>query len=64
LDCFNWLGDFIRIVPHAVFEHESAHDLTLVSDAKVMPAWLAGIQTRRMRPEISMSIWFQHSLLE
>jgi hypothetical protein len=23
----------------------------------VMPAWIAGIQTRRMRPETSMSIW-------
>jgi hypothetical protein len=23
----------------------------------VMPAWIAGIQVRRMRPETSMSVW-------
>jgi hypothetical protein len=30
----------------------------------VMPAWTAGIQMRRMRPETSMSPGFQHSMLE
>jgi hypothetical protein len=30
----------------------------------VMPAWIAGIQARRMRPETSISTWIQHSMLE
>src|SRR5229473_2789354 len=28
-----------------------------VSETPVMPAWTAGIQVRRMRPETSMSTW-------
>ena len=27
------------------------------SAASVMPAWIAGIQARRMRPDTSMSTW-------
>ncbi len=42
--------------------------LTLTSEHKkhiiVMPAWMAGIQVRRMRPETSMSAGFQRSMLE
>jgi len=30
----------------------------------VMPAWMAGIQVRRMRRETSLSGWIQHSMLE
>jgi hypothetical protein len=30
----------------------------------VMPAWMAGIPVRRMRPDTSMSPGFQHSVLE
>jgi hypothetical protein len=35
-------------------------DLTLAHRERkwiVMPAWMAGIQVRRMRPETSMSAW-------
>ena len=30
----------------------------------VMPAWIAGIQVCRMRPETSLWPGFQHSMLE
>jgi hypothetical protein len=30
----------------------------------VMPAWMAGIQMRRMRPETPRQPGFQHSMLE
>jgi hypothetical protein len=41
---------------------EAIHDFALTHRAlkmqvSVMPAWIAGIQVRRMRPETSMSAW-------
>jgi hypothetical protein len=35
----------------------SMFDGILAIAASVMPAWIAGIQTRGMRPETSMSTW-------
>ena len=54
---------FRLLVLYPVYNHhEVIHDLTLAyrnmkMESFVMPAWMAGIQVRRMRPETSMSAW-------
>ena len=35
----------------------TSEDLRRPSAVSVMPAWIAGIQARRTRPETSMSTW-------
>jgi len=44
--------------------HEAYARLQNLKTQIVMPAWIAGIQVRRMRPRHRCQPGFQHSMLE